>query len=105
MWALSKAYRTSPGGHIRIYGKDSLIELIEQHGARHKHTHHAHSLHTPFWLFKCLLGLERNPLPIRLYHQFLTWDLMQKPRATRLAETFLNPILGKSLVLYFTRTR
>jgi ubiquinone/menaquinone biosynthesis C-methylase UbiE len=104
MWAISKAYQASAGGHIRIYQKKQLIKLVEKSGAQHRYSHYAHSLHTPFWLLKCLLGLEKEHLwPVNLYHRFLTWDLMQKPRITRLLERSLNPILGKSLVLYFTK--
>jgi SAM-dependent methyltransferase len=104
MWALSKAYRTSPGGHIRIYRKEGLITLVEKTGARFGYLHHAHSLHTPFWLLKCLVGPENDHfLPVRLYHRFLTWDILQKPRFTRLLEKLLNPVLGKSLVLYFRK--
>jgi hypothetical protein len=28
------------------------------------------------------------------------WDIMRKPRVTRWAERALNPVLGKSLVVY-----
>ena len=28
------------------------------------------------------------------------WDIMKRPLATRLAEKVLNPLIGKSLVLY-----
>jgi hypothetical protein len=31
----------------------------------------------------------------------LVWDIMSRPRTTRLAERVLNPVLGKSMVLYF----
>jgi hypothetical protein len=30
----------------------------------------------------------------------LVWDIMRKPTATRLAERALNPVVGKSLVVY-----
>ena len=34
------------------------------------------------------------------YHKLLVWDIMRKPAATRLAEQALNPLIGKSLVVY-----
>lgn len=103
-WALSSQYRTTPGGHIRIYKAGDLIRRIESNGAVHRRTHYAHSLHSPFWWLKCLLGPDRNQLlPVDLYHRFLTWDLMERPRLTRFLETALNPLLGKSVVLYFRK--
>ncbi|MCJ8503100.1 class I SAM-dependent methyltransferase [Desulfatitalea alkaliphila] len=103
-WRLSPAYRRMPGGHVRIYDAHCLVRQVEAHGVRHWRTHFAHGLHTPFWWLKCLLGLERDTLaPVRLYHRFLTWDIMQKPRLTRTLDRWLNPLCGKSVVLYFRK--
>ena len=103
-WALSRQYRTTEGGHIRIWRPRDLIYDIQSSGMEHWGTHHAHSLHTPYWWLKCLLGPQRDNLwPVAVYHRFLTWDLMDKPRATRLLETILDPIMGKSVVLYFRK--
>jgi hypothetical protein len=30
----------------------------------------------------------------------LVWDIMNKPTVTRVAEQALNPVVGKSLVVY-----
>jgi hypothetical protein len=40
---------------------------------------------------------------VKGYHQVLVWDIMRKPRVsvlTRAAERALNPLIGKSMVLY-----
>lgn len=105
-WMLSREYRNTPGGHIRIYRRRDLIRLVETAGARARafRVHHAHSLHTPYWWLKCLLGPNRDdPIPIRLYHRFLTWDIMKKPQTVRWAERLFNPVLGKSVVVYFKK--
>jgi glycosyltransferase involved in cell wall biosynthesis len=48
-----------------------------------------------------ILGLGRDDAAlVRLYHRLLVWDLMHHPRAVRLLERLLNPVLGKSIVLY-----
>jgi hypothetical protein len=74
---------------------------LKRAGLRVWRAHHAHSLHTPFWWLKCLAGPARTDVRVvNLYHRFLTWDLMQKPRITRWVERLLNPVLGKSLVVY-----
>lgn len=103
-WALSKQYRNTKGGHIRIYKRKYLEKLFFSNGARTWASHFAHALHTPFWWLKCLVGPDRNDVSwVNLYHRFLTWDLMQKPAVTRLLEKILNPLMGKSIVLYFKK--
>jgi SAM-dependent methyltransferase len=105
-WALSCQYRHTPGGHVRIFNAQNLIRLIQAGGMALWRTHYAHSLHTPYWWLKCLLGIERNDLfPVAAYQRFLTWDMMQKPRLTRRVEHWLNPVMGKSVVLYFRKYR
>ena len=100
-WALSDEYHSNPGGHVRIYKTSELRGKLETGGLRVLGGHHAHALHSPYWWMKCAVGPanERHPLP-RLYHRFLVWDLMRKPRLTRLVERALNPLLGKSVVIY-----
>ncbi len=104
-WKLSKEYYSVNGGHVRIYRKQIIKELFENCGAEFWAAHFAHSLHTPFWWLKCFIGPARqDSTTINLYHRLLTWDIMKKPKITRFFDTLLNPILGKSLVLYFTKT-
>ena len=45
---------------------------------------------------------DEHPL-VKAYHRLLVWDLMKKPVATRLADRVLNPLIGKSLVLYLRK--
>jgi hypothetical protein len=37
---------------------------------------------------------------VRAYHQLLVWDITRRPAITRVPERLLNPLLGKSLVVY-----
>ena len=100
-WALSSSYRNSPGGHVRIYRRSRLERLVESSGYRIVGRHFAHALHAPYWWLKCLIGPEREQaLPVRLYHRFLVWDMTRRPPLTRLLEGLLNPLIGKSIVLY-----
>jgi SAM-dependent methyltransferase len=103
-WALSKTYRNSDNGHIRIYQKQGLIALLENFGTKCWAIHYAHSLHTPYWWLKCLLGPDRtDATAVHLYHRFLTWDIMKKPALVTWIDSLLNPILGKSLVVYLRK--
>lgn len=104
-WKLSDAYHEVEGGHIRIFREKQLRRDIEKLGHRFFGRHKAHALHAPYWWLKCLLwGRDNNPI-VSAYHRFLVWDLMDRPRLTRWLEAVLNPILGKSIALYFVKPR
>jgi SAM-dependent methyltransferase len=103
-WALSDEYHANEGGHIRIFKADQLQATIEANGMTFTHRHHAHALHSPFWWLKCAVGVEREQHPlVRSYHRMLVWDMMQAPAVTRLGERALNPLIGKSVALYFQK--
>lgn len=103
-WALSDEYHANEGGHIRIYKADELRAKLEATGLQLTHQHHAHALHAPYWWIKCAVGVERDQHPlVRGYHQLLVWDMMKAPRTTRWTERALNPLIGKSVALYFQK--
>jgi SAM-dependent methyltransferase len=100
-WALSDAYHEVEGGHVRIYRTSELEGRLRNAGLRPVHRHYAHALHGPYWWLKCAVGMDRTDHPLtNLYHRLLVWDLMQKPWVTRTAERVLDPLIGKSLVVY-----
>ncbi|MQY03355.1 Ubiquinone biosynthesis O-methyltransferase [Actinomadura sp. RB68] len=103
-WALSEDYHTAPGGHVRIYTRAELEAKLKATGFRVDGHHHAHGLHAPYWWIKCAVGVDNNDNPLaKAYHQILVWDIMKRPLATRLAERVMNPLIGKSVVVYFTK--
>jgi SAM-dependent methyltransferase len=103
-WALSDEYHANEGGHIRIYRGDQLRERLEQAGLEPVGGHHAHALHAPYWWLKCAVGVDKTEHPLVTgYHRLLVWDMMRAPRITRLAERLLNPVIGKSLVVYLRK--
>ncbi|GED99291.1 class I SAM-dependent methyltransferase [Gordonia crocea] len=103
-WALSDEYHEVEGGHVRIYRASELAAKLEAAGLLVTGTGHAHALHAPYWWIKCAVGVEndRNPL-VRGYHQLLVWDMMSAPTVTRTAEKLLNPVIGKSVILYLEK--
>jgi ubiquinone/menaquinone biosynthesis C-methylase UbiE len=105
-WSFSSNYAKSNQGHIRIYRNEELIEMLEKYGLKRRAIHYAHSLHTPYWWLKCLVGPERkDSLLVNLYQRFLSWDIMKKPKITGWLDKLLNPILGKSVVAYFRKEK
>ena len=100
-WRLSDDYHNTPGGHVRIYTRPELEAKLRAAGFEVGGHHHAHGLHSPYWWLKCAVGVGDDDHPLaRTYHRLLVWDIMKRPAATRVAERALNPLIGKSLVLY-----
>jgi SAM-dependent methyltransferase len=106
-WALSDAYHDVDGGHVRIYRRGQLVGRLESAGLRFMGSHHAHALHAPYWWLRCLVrpadpGSNDNPA-VAAYHRLLVWDIEKGPTVTRTAERVLNPLIGKSLVVYLVK--
>jgi len=100
-WALSDDYHNTPGGHVRIYRRSALEARLTAAGLRVSGHHHAHGLHSPYWWLRCFVGVERaEQRLVAAYHRLLVWHITASPRVTRLAEAALDPLIGKSLVLY-----
>ncbi len=100
-WALDEDYHTAPGGHVRIYTLAELSAKLKATGFVVGPHHHAHGLHAPYWWIKCAVGVNNDDHPLaKAYHELLVWDIMKRPAATRIAEALLNPVIGKSVVLY-----
>jgi SAM-dependent methyltransferase len=103
-WLLSEEYHSNEGGHVRIYRASALRDKIAAHGLRFTHSHHAHALHSPFWWLKCAVGTSKSEHPaVVAYHRMLVWDMVSQPWLTRGAESLLNPLVGKSVALYFQK--
>ena len=104
-WLLSEEYHSNEGGHVRIYRASALRDKIVGRGLGLTYAHHAHALHSPFWWLKCAVGVSNTGHPaVTAYHKLLVWDLMQRPKVTQLAEAVLNPLVGKSVAMYFTKS-
>jgi SAM-dependent methyltransferase len=103
-WLLSDDYHNVPGGHIRIFTRRELEIKLARAGLDVGGHHHAHALHSPYWWLKCAVGVHDDDHPLAsAYHKLLVWDIMRKPAVTRLADQALNPLIGKSLVVYATK--
>jgi SAM-dependent methyltransferase len=103
-WALSDDYHQVPGGHIRIYRRSTLVARLVAAGLHPTGHHHAHALHTPYWWLKCLVGVsdDQHRL-VQAYHRLLVWDITVARPVTRIPDRVLNPVIGKSLVVYLEK--
>jgi SAM-dependent methyltransferase len=103
-WAISDEYHNKPGGHIRIYRGSALVSRVEATGLVRYGSHHAHSLHSPYWWLRAAVGVDRDDhRMVQAYHRLLVWDITAHTAATRVPEALLNPVMGKSLVNYFRK--
>jgi SAM-dependent methyltransferase len=103
-WALSREYHEVPGGHVRIFTRAELTAKLTAAGLTPAGSHHAHGLHSAYWWLKCAVGVHDDTHPaVRAYHRLLVWDMMQRPWLTQTAERLLNPVLGKSVVVYLRK--
>jgi len=102
-WWLSPQYHAPfvTGGHVRIYREWELRDRMRGAGLRPGGAHHAHALHSPYWWLRCAVGPAREDHPaVAAYRRLLEWDIVAAPAVTRVADRLLNPVLGKSLVVY-----
>jgi hypothetical protein len=105
-WALTDEYHAPfvEGGHVRIYTHRGLRDVLSAAGLRPSASHRAHALHSPYWWLKCAVGVrDDDHRLVRAYRRLLEWDIIERPAVTRRTEQMLNPLLGKSLVVYATR--
>jgi SAM-dependent methyltransferase len=103
-WLLSDDYHNTPGGHVRIFTRHEVEVKLTRAGLLVGGHHHAHALHSPYWWLKCAVGVHDDAHPLAsTYHKLLVWDIMRKPAITQWADKALNPLIGKSLVVYATK--
>jgi SAM-dependent methyltransferase len=102
-WALSDEYQAPfvEGGHVRIYRASGMRTRMRAAGLEPRSSHRAHALHAPYWWLRCAVGPTNDDhRAVAAYRKVLEWDIMKAPKATRWTEQVLNPVLGKSLVVY-----
>lgn len=103
-WALSEAYHNEPGGHIRIYKKTEMLNILKAAGTRCWSIRYKHALHSPYWWLRCFVGHKNEDSPlVKLYRRFLEWDIIHHPALTRFLDKLLNPLMAKSIVYYMRK--
>lgn len=102
-WKLSDEYHApkAVGGHVRIYRGTELVDKLTSAGLTTRDTHRAHALHAPYWWLRCAVGPTKDDHRlVRAYHRLLVWDIVRGPWITRTADRLLNPLIGKSTIVY-----
>jgi SAM-dependent methyltransferase len=100
-WRISKEYSHTPGGHVRKYKAKDIINLLRDHNLEIYSIRHKHSLHTIYWLLRCMFGVNNDKALVpRMYHGLLVWDLKTRTRPVRLLDDLCNHLFPKSIVIY-----
>jgi SAM-dependent methyltransferase len=105
-WAMrfgSDDYFNTPGGHVRIFTVQDVMDLLEVHGLSVCDVHFEHAFHSLYWWIRCVFGLhnERHPA-IAHFRRILTHVMFS--RALTRAEHAFDWLLPKSVVVYATKT-
>lgn len=104
LWKLSAKYRNAPGGHVRIYGRRQIAQMLREGGVRPFSVRFRHSLEAVYWIFGALVSRRWDSHPaLTGLRKFLSSD---DPRQSSLLERWDrlgNRILPKSIVLYATK--
>ena len=88
----------------RIYTDAELGDKLTRAGLVLEGKDHVHGLHTPYWWIKCAVGVDNDDHPLaKAYHRLLVWEIMKQPKALQVAGKVLDPLIGKSMVLYLRK--
>lgn len=93
-------YFQNPGGHVRIFTPGEMAAKLRRTGFKIYAVRHSHGFHTPYWLLRCIFGLERDDHPLtRRYHKFLEMAMMS-PLMSSVEKKVINYICPKSIIFY-----
>jgi SAM-dependent methyltransferase len=101
-WKLSKNYRTQAGGHVRVYERGRIVQLLREAGLRPYAVRYRHSLETAYWLSHIALWSEwgkQGPVTSR-FRRLLDSNTSRALPAVRWLDDVGNRILPKSIVVY-----
>ncbi|MFO8058938.1 MAG: class I SAM-dependent methyltransferase [bacterium] len=93
-------YFENPGGHVRIFTPKEMEKKLTRTGFHIYAVRHSHGFHTPYWLLRCIFGLEKADHPVtRRYHKFLEKAMLSYFMAG-VEKRVLNYICPKSIIFY-----
>jgi SAM-dependent methyltransferase len=103
-WLLSEDYHNTPGGHVRIFKAKDLQADLEALGFHFDTRHLMHGLHSPYWWLRCAVGVNNDTnLLVRGYKKLLEIEILKNPLPLRLLSKLADPLMGNSVVMYFTK--
>lgn len=102
LWRLSPRYRSIPGGHVRVYTRRRIRELLRCGGLRPYAVRYRHSLESLYWLVAAFSGgdLARPAALVRSLRGFLDSATSRGSKLIDWIDRVGNNLLPKSIVVY-----
>ncbi len=103
-WMLSKEYQNMPGGHVRIFKKSNILNVMQDHNFSFIQSEKYHAFHSAYWWLRCIFWKtqEKNFL-VKVYKKILERHILKSTPIMDVIEKLLNPIFGKSISFYFKK--
>ncbi len=101
-WKLSESYRTHVGGHVRIYERRRIVQLLRDAGLRPYAVRYRHALETLYWLSHIAFWSDwgkQGPIT-RVFRKALDSSRGRESRIVTMLDDIGNRILPKSIVVY-----
>ncbi|MEX0751081.1 MAG: methyltransferase domain-containing protein [Dehalococcoidia bacterium] len=101
-WKLSKNYRTHAGGHVRIYERKRVVQLLRAAGLHPYAVRYRHSLETLYWLSHIAFWSDwgkQGPVT-SVFRRALDSPRTRASRIVSALDDIGNRILPKSIVVY-----
>jgi len=93
-------YFENPGGHVRIFTPWELEAKIREAGLKIYAVRHAHGFHSPYWLLRCIFGLDdENHVVSKAYRRFLEM-VTGSPLMSRVEKLVFDRVCPKSIIFY-----
>lgn len=102
LWRLSPRYRSIPGGHVRVYSRRHIRDLLRRGGLRPYAVRYRHSLESLYWLVAAFSGsdLAHPAALVRSLRSFLDSETGRGSRLINWLDRVGNNVLPKSVVIY-----
>jgi len=101
-WALSQNYRTHAGGHVRIYRRPEIVNLMRHAGLHPYAVRYRHSLETVYWLSHIAFWSDwgkQGPIT-RAFRKVLDSQRARGSKIVTALDDLGNRALPKSIVVY-----
>jgi SAM-dependent methyltransferase len=101
-WALSKNYRTHVGGHVRIYKRREIVNLLRATGLQPYAVRYRHALETVYWLSHIAFWSDwgkQGPIT-GAFRRLLDSNTARESKLVTLIDDIGNRVLPKSIVVY-----
>ncbi len=100
LWAMSWKYRNIPGGHVRIYGRRQVSDLLRAGGLEVCATRYRHSLEALFWILQVGVRDDWDKPLAKWLRRYLNSVRSRESEVLTRADSALNWLLPKSIVVY-----